>query len=347
MSVFCWQLWGVNGIMGGVYGPVSFPGSGHGERSEQRVHMVRGNGPQASQSHESLISSLGPEAAHELRSRSTRAALKAYRFAPRDDGVRGRPRPVAHAKAKEQDYADKWGNTWHPGRFSDRQGSGETLLRSHATQRAIREMRAHGSVSRKAAAAQPAAARPATAEMDSKGEETLLATALRGHAGFSNVHSRRQALEAIKDLLEEQVKHKGPSPARGSSREQELSSVRAARRSRAQREHVTHSAVGHALSESRRLGEIHTAVQMGREDVRSQKDMQHARREEAADMQRRALTVEREEMAEVLPRVGCSGCTVPRWVVASARWSLELSLLQNFERNVTRFAPHPALKIIA
>lgn len=296
--------------MGGEYGPVSFPGSGHGERSEQRVHMVRGNGPRAPQSHESLVSSLGPEAASELRSRSTRAALKAYRYAPRDDGVRGRPRPVAHAK--EQGYADKWGNTWHPGRFSDRQGSGESLLRSHATQRAIREMRAHGFVRRKAAAAQPAAA-----EMD-KGEEMLLATELRGHAGFSNVHSRRQALEAIKDLLEEQVKRAGPSPPRGGFREQQLSSVRAARRSRAQREHVMHGGVGHALTESRRLGEIHTAVQMGREDVKSQKDMQHARNEEAADMQRRALTVEREEMAEVHPVLRSAGCVL-RAQHASAR----------------------------
>jgi len=64
--------------------------------------------------------------------------------------------------------------------------------------------------------------------------------------------------------------------------------------------------VGHAA----RLGEVRTAVRMGQEDVRSQKDMQHARGEEAADMQRRALSVEREEMAEVLPLVLYSGRSV-------------------------------------
>jgi hypothetical protein len=289
-------------MMGGVYGPVSFPGSGRARQESERVHIVRSHGPRSPASYASLRSSLGPGVASELRSRATRAALKAYHYALRETGDRGRVHPVARqvTSPKSEVRTGSWDDSWHPGRFSEQRGSGMSLLHSRATQRALREMRAHESLRHESAESKSST--PATAEV--AGGEALLATKLEGHAGFSNVHSRRQALEAIKDLLEEQVHREGPSALD----HRQLSSARSARRARAQREHAMHArhargrgmggGLDGALQESRRLGQLHTAMQMGRANLRSQKDMAHARSEEATDYEKRALTIEREEMSK-------------------------------------------------
>lgn len=164
---------------------------------------------------------LGPRAAHLLSSSTT--ALEAYRAAPRDVVRTGgaatqqlseEEQPSGLGQQSEasnffsgagsQGQQQQWSSSWHPGREQEARGSGESLLRSRRTQEAMRELRSHQ-------ASKWAAVAPMHLELKQEepgqrpGSHELLATKLAPHAGFTKVHDRGQALEAIKDLLTERL----------------------------------------------------------------------------------------------------------------------------------------------
>eukprot|EP00286_Rhodomonas_abbreviata_P024498 CAMPEP_0181294584 /NCGR_PEP_ID=MMETSP1101-20121128/3686_1 /TAXON_ID=46948 /ORGANISM="Rhodomonas abbreviata, Strain Caron Lab Isolate" /LENGTH=601 /DNA_ID=CAMNT_0023399267 /DNA_START=112 /DNA_END=1917 /DNA_ORIENTATION=+ len=312
------SLFGVDGLMPqNVYGPVGFaPDAAVREelrerdmhRSAEFARESRGR----SQSSTGLRESLGPEAAARLNSRDTNAALKAYR---QSQNVKGQER-MQELSEQDNENGRMTASTWSPGRYFQARGSGDSLLYSRGTQQALKELNEHDR-------AEPPRARALSSSSSStpgsRHGSDLLATELRGDAGFQNVQSRKQALEAIKDMLEQRVLHEPASEEEGGrGEEQQLSSVRGEKlrrargegeyerreRERRDRERGMRGRREDEDEEERRLradsdelAKLGTRIEVRKTDVASVKDEEEARAEEAKNLQQHALGLERKEMA--------------------------------------------------
>eukprot|EP00960_Hanusia_phi_P028124 747219-Hanusia_phi.AAC.14 len=282
------ELFGVDAIMpmGGsegtqVYGPVMIAPDRNVRHalSERMTYGLDQQRPGAAA--DASARSLGQRAAALLHSPSSLKALKAYR-----EKMQGSSQFRQNMQRNLVKIAGGEESSWHPGRYSSARGSGYSLLNSRATKNALRELQMHEGSGVKG--------QPHPEAMDTKGREALLSTKLRNNAGFTYIRSRKQALEAYKDLMEERLQ-RGPSES-----SDELSGMRMARKERIRRESEGHGRQFSAKlrKDSSSLQDLKTEIDLKETDLHSIQNEERARRMEATDLQGHALSLEREEMQD-------------------------------------------------
>ncbi len=275
---------------------------------------------------------LGPQAADMLSSPSTMAALRAYRNAPTDDArTQQLTEEPAHASVQEQAPSQTkaeeigWSNQWHPGRMQDSRGSGMSLLQSRATQEALRQLREHAGrqqnvggrrASSRLTSRQSYAMNLALKDASAQKGSALLATKLTSHAGFTKVQDRGQALEAIKDLLEERLGNVGQQKE---SRTESLSTAQGLKVERARLEGLMQNmkkaeqdivavkSAEHELAGGRgrhayktkleKVKALQKAIIAKENDADQAQQQSRSKSEAAHSKQERALNLDRKEMA--------------------------------------------------
>ncbi|EKX52164.1 hypothetical protein GUITHDRAFT_102066 [Guillardia theta CCMP2712] len=262
-----------------VYGPVMIAPD-RNVRHALSERMTYGLDQQRGGSADASISSLGQHAAALLHSPASLKALKAYREKMQGTShlKQSMPRNLVQISGSEE-------SSWHPGRYSSARGSGYSLLNSRATKNALRELQLHEAGAR---------GHSHSDAMDTKGREALLSTKLRNNAGFTYIRSRKQALEAYKDLMEERLQQ-GPTESAD-----ELSGMKMARKERIRRESEGHGRrfAARLTQDSNSLQDLKTEIDLKETDLHSIENEERARRMEASDLQGHALSLEREEMQD-------------------------------------------------